>query len=153
MRARHVLARHFGLALSAASLLSALLTAPACAQSSRARTSRARAEARLELEAAQAQADVATALYVTAAVILGAGLVAILAGSILSFDCMTGCMPAEISIGAGAAGAGVGLVTFIVATALEGGANDRRRRALREALGLAPRLERGGVGLALVGSF
>ena len=141
------------LALGLASLLTAFLTAPACAQPSRARQARARAEARLELDAAQAQADVATALYVTAAVILGAGLVAILAGPVLSIDCMTDCLAGELALGAGAPSAGVGLVTFIVATVLEGEAKDRRRRALREGLGLAPRLERGGAGLALVGWF
>ncbi len=100
----------------------------------------ARAQASDEaLAEVEAQRDLATGLYVTAGVLVGAGLVALVAGGVASLDCGPGadCSAAEIAIGIGAAAAGAGLITFIVATFVADDAGDRRRRILRERLALS----------------
>ena len=103
------------------------------------------------LDEVESQHALATGLYVTAGVLVGGGLVALVAGGAASLDCGPGadCSAAEIAIGVGAAAAGAGLITLIVATFVDEGANDRRRRILRERLSLSIVPERGGGGLSL----
>lgn len=106
---------------------------------------------RAALDEVEAQHTLATALYVTAGVLVGGGIVALVVGGVASIDCGPGgdCGPAEIAIGVGAAAAGAGLITLVIATFVEQGANDRRRQILRERLSLSIVSERGGGGLAL----
>ncbi|MCB9592963.1 MAG: hypothetical protein H6719_09550 [Sandaracinaceae bacterium] len=125
--------------------LAACLTLGLCAPSAGAQDApldRVEAAHEAELDAAADQARVATALYVSGAVLAGGGLVTLIGGSIATLSCgpSADCDAAAIAIAVGGIAAGVGLVLFIVATFIDQGASERRRRVLREqmAFDLAP---------------
>jgi len=93
-------------------------------------------DARAELDAIEAQRAIATGLYVGAGILLGGGVLTLVVGSSGTLACTPpeDCSPWEIAIAIGAISAGIGLPLLIVATFVEEGAGDRRRRVLRQSL-------------------
>lgn len=94
------------------------------------------AERRLELHSIEDQASLSTGLYVAGGILTIGGMTTLLVGSVGSVLCAPpdDCSPAEITIGMGALSTGIGLVLLLVATFVEQGANERRRRLLRDAM-------------------
>lgn len=113
------------------------------------------AEARAELDALETQQAVATGLYVSAGILLGGGALTLIVGSSGTLACEPpeDCSPWEIAIAVGAILAAVGLPLLIVATFVEGDADDGRRRVLRESLSLRLGPRPGGAELGLTLRF
>lgn len=100
------------------------------------------------LRDAEARAELAGQLQLTAVVLLGVGVAALLGTSIGTFLCEEDCAAVHgvFAVGSGLAATGLG---FLVAgTLMANDAQADRRRWMREHLGLAPRLV-----LGLRGSF
>lgn len=104
-------------------------------------------ELQAERDAIAGEARIATGLYVVAGILSAGGVVTLLGGSIGTLACGPGvdCSASEIAIAIGGIAAGLGLLFFIPATAVDHGAGRRRRQLMRESLSLRAAPYRSGV--------
>lgn len=104
-----------------------------------------------ELARLDAQRALGGDLQISGGVVLGAGVAALLGGSIGTINCHEDCVAAHVALGAGATAAAIGLVLVVVGSLVADDANVRRRRLLRERFVLVPLED--GVLIGARGSF
>jgi hypothetical protein len=125
--------------LLAAAFASVLLVAPSLARAQEEEPElEAPSDAERELERVDAERALAGDLQIAGGVLIGAGLAALLGGSVGSLVCMADCVATNVVLGAGAGVAAIGLGLFVVATFLANDANERRRRILRDHFAVVP---------------